>query len=258
MTQYFYKAEIQYKGTCYNGWQIQKNQKGKTIQGCLSNALEQIVKSKNFSTIGSGRTDSGVHAKKQVCRINIPLKLNERDLMAGLNSLLPADIKINRIEISNEDFHPILKALKKEYLYYFLSQKEITPFNFEYVAKSPENLNFDLMSEACEVFIGEHDFSNFFNVGTEVPTNIRTIYEFAFFKANKHDFISSLAEANLFRVTGNGFLKQMVRIMVGTIWQVGLGKVSLTDFKKAVNEPTSGKIGPTAPASGLYLFNVDY
>lgn len=280
---YSYRLTIAYKGTRYQGWQIQQDQV--TIQGTLLQALKQLcfphqaqvpleenlesAEVKNISPIkiiGSGRTDAGVHAIKQVIRVDLPRQLPLKALTQGLNNYLPSDIFILQAEESSRDFHPIRDALWKEYHYLFMVGERPGPFWHDFVAVCPyRHLNLSLMEEACQLLLGTHDFSNFFCVGTEVSHNIREIYQCSL--EVKHELgligpgdLSMVSQVPLyhFKIRGNGFLKQMVRLLVGCLWNIGREKVTLLEFQQALKEKRPHKLGIVAPPQGLYLKEIHY
>lgn len=253
----FYKLILQYKGTAYSGFQIQSHGE-KTIQGEINRALEIITKSAEIKSIGSGRTDAGVHALGQVIRIAIPLVINPDNLTKAMNSHLPIDIRIINTETCDENFHPIFSAQLKEYNYVF-SCEEISPFVSDVITYYPQELDINKMQEACKMFIGEYDFINFQCQGTEVATTVRKITECEILTFDSTGHWSYLTPKYfVIRVVGNGFLKQMVRLMVGALWNIGREKIELSDLHRALHAPISNRLGATAPPQGLYLKVVHY
>ena len=252
-----YKLTIQYKGSNYSGFQIQI--KDRTIQGELNNALKILSKTDGVKSIGSGRTDAGVHALGQVVKIEIPVDIPETGLMKGLNSHLPHDIRVIKAEKSDENFHPIYSANSKEYNYVFSTQQMITPFADELVTHFPYELDIELMKKGCRAFCGEHDFINYQCTGTDVETTVRKIFECELnhFSGEGH-FKELLTDYYVLRVVGNGFLKQMVRLMMGALWSLGRGKITLEELEKSLKIPLERRLGATAPPQGLYLKEVHY
>tara|TARA_Y100000590_G_scaffold470726_3_gene668782 strand:- start:69208 stop:69978 length:771 start_codon:yes stop_codon:yes gene_type:complete len=252
-----YKLIIQYKGTAYQGWQIQPQ--GKTVQGEVNKALAKISKCEDLKTIGSGRTDSGVHALGQTVKATISLEIGNDELKRGLNSLLPDDIKILAVERANESFHPIGDSEWKEYIYLFSTNRETSLFHSDFLSIYPYQLDIERMKKACELFVGRHDFADFQCVGTEVNSTTREIFECELveFKSDWGIFPPSEDVFSL-RVKGDGFLKQMVRLMVGTLWNIGLSKTHLEELESSLAAPTGIKLGAVAPAQGLYLNKVFY
>jgi tRNA pseudouridine38-40 synthase len=254
----FYKATVQYKGTDYFGWQVQPGEV-KTIQGEINKALKKTSKSENIRTIGSGRTDAGVHAFGQVFRIEMPLQIPNIALLKALNSQLPNAIRVTHVEDSNENFHPVFQAQKKEYKYLFSLDKETSPFSGELITNYRQDLDIDYMQKACKAFLGEHNFQNYQCSGTEVATTIRMIDEIEIIKHESTAHWKSMcSEYYELRIVGNGFLKQMVRLIMGTLVQAGKGKVSVKDIEASFQEKLKDRLGPVAPPQGLYLNSVTY
>lgn len=254
---YYYRLVIQYKGTNYRGWQIQPDDYGLTVQGVLNKALGVISKSDDIKSLGSGRTDAGVHALGQVVKIAIPLKIAPENLVRALNVNLPNDIKVLSIEPSTEEFLPTVHAKSKEYHYRFTATRVINAFQEGLVANYPFELDVEKMQEACKYLIGEHDFINYFCEGTEVRSNVRTIYECEIQRIEQGQW-GMLPEHFVFKVVGDGFLKQMVRLLMGAIWNIGRGKITPEEFKLSLAAPKIERLGPVAPAEGLYMVRVNY
>ena len=252
-----YRLKIQYNGAEYFGWQIQNGQINKTIQSELNQALERISKSKCVYTIASGRTDAGVHALGQIVRADITIDLDPGALCKGLNSLLPADIRVITVERCGSDFSPIGDSLWKEYVYIFSPQ--ITPFSEHLCAAVSHDMSQTLMQQAAGLFVGEHDFKNFYCTGSDINSTVRRIFECDLGKYSSLGFWKNMAEEYyLFRVRGNGFLRHMVRLMMGAVWDVGRGKVTLEQLRDALDGASIAKLSPVAPAAGLYLREVCY
>ena len=249
-----YKITCSYLGTQYFGWQVQPD--SITVQGEINRALAKIVKSKEVNTIGSGRTDRGVHALNQVFSFHSSLDLAEEAFLKGLNSLLPLDIRIKEVEKVSEDFHPIRDAKEKEYLYLFCDQENLSPFERDLVSSYSFPLDFDLIQKALEILKGEHDFKIFQCTGTDVNSTIRTITEI---ELTPIDPPTRFGHGNYYqlRIRGTGFLKQMVRLIMGALWNIGSGKVSLESLENGLKEDEK-RLGPTAPPQGLYLHKVFY
>ncbi|MFN8369443.1 MAG: tRNA pseudouridine(38-40) synthase TruA [Bacteriovoracaceae bacterium] len=259
--KFHYIATLSYDGTNYQGWQIQDGEL-KTIQGILNNVLTEICKgNNNLKTIGASRTDKGVHALDQKVKISIPLYIDPEGLRRGLNALLPKDIRALNIIESTEDFHPLRKVYQKEYIYLFSNRAHFgnhTPFQLKKIANFPYKFNIDAMRSVCDLYVGEYDFKNFYCLGSGVKTTRRTIISCSLTEESPSGVLKELLPSYyIFKIRGNGFLKQMVRIMVGTMWNVGRGKISLDTVRDALECKTTGKLSPVAPASGLYLSRVD-
>ncbi len=252
-----YKLVIQYKGTSYQGWQIQPQ--GKTVQGELNKTLKKISKSENLKTIGSGRTDSGVHSLGQTVKVSMKLDIGNEELKKALNSLLPNDIRAVKVDRVDDSFHPIGDSEWKEYIYLFSTNRETSLFYNEFLSVQPYKFNLEDMHKACELFVGKHDFADFQCVGTEVNSTIREIYECEISEyMNEWGVFPKCEHVFALRVKGDGFLKQMVRLMMGTLWNIGQSKISLQELELALSTPTGKKLGAVAPPEGLYLNKVFY
>jgi tRNA pseudouridine38-40 synthase len=256
-----YKLTLQYKGTHYQGFQIQTI--GQTIQGELNKALKILSKSENVKSIGSGRTDSGVHAFAQIVRIEIPVDIPEVSLQRAINSHLPHDIRVTDAVRCTREFHPIFSAQSKEYNYVFSNEQSISPFAYELVTLFPFELEIERMRQGCKIFCGEHDFVNFQCTGTDIETTVRTIFncELIHYQSSGH-WEHILSNYYVLHIVGSGFLKQMVRLMMGALWNLGRGKITLEDLQKALTAPLetprAKRLGATAPPQGLYLKEVHY
>lgn len=252
-----YKITVQYKGTHYLGFQVQAS--GKTIQGEINSALRVLSKSDEVKSIGSGRTDSGVHALAQVMRIEIPVNIPATSLVKAMNSNLPEDIRVTEASFAPENFHPIFSAKSKEYNYVFSMDENPSPFARELVTAFPHSLDIEAMKKGCQLFCGEHDFINYQCVGTEIENTVRNILscELVRLESNGH-WKHLVGEYYVFKVVGNGFLKQMVRLMMGALVSLGKGKITLEDLEKSLKTPLANRLGPTAPPQGLYLVEVHY
>lgn len=253
-----YKITIQYKGTNYQGFQIQNN--GQTIQGVLNSALGILAKSEEVKTIGSGRTDAGVHALGQIVRVEIPLEIPEMGLLKGLNAHLPTDIRVSHVQKCAEDFHPIFHAQSKEYNYVFCLGEIQSPFSKDLMTQFPKDLDIELMNQAAKLFCGTHDFLNYQCTGTDVATTTRRIDVCEIIPCQSTNHWRHFEENYyVLKIVGNGFLKQMVRLIMGALIAVGRGKVTLEEVKASLTgNPLQNRLGPTAPAQGLYLVEVHY
>ncbi len=255
----FYQLKICYQGTAYSGWQIQP--KDKTVQSEVNQSLARIAKVDEslIYSLGASRTDAGVHALAQIVKIEIPLEIELLALKRALNANLPADIRCLEIHASSVDFMPITMAQKKEYRYLFTNDSRPSIFVKDLTGNCPFPLDFDVMGKACKLLVGRHDFQNFFCTGTPVRSTVREIFECRLEYCENLGFQGEIFPSHwAFVIEGNGFLKQMVRLLMGTIWEVGRGKVSLAELQDALCVKKEKKLGPTAPASGLYLARIDF
>lgn len=242
-----HKMLIQYDGTKYNGWQKQGNTEN-TIQSKLENILQKLT-GMDVPINGSGRTDAGTHAKAQIANFKIETKLSEKELMNYFNSYLPADIGVLSIEIVNERFHSRLSAKGKKYLYRINNSNIPNVFERNYVWQVCSQLDISKMQEASKIFVGEHDFIAFSSLKKSKKSTIRTIYSIDIYEEN--------GEIK-FLFYGNGFLYNMIRILVGSLVEVGEGKKSPEQIKNALEENSREYAGFTAPSCGLCLVDVEY
>ncbi len=241
------KLLIEYDGTHYLGWQVQPG--GPTIQGTLEEKLSRLTGEKIRLT-GSGRTDSGVHALAQVAHFRTQSQMDVRTIQKALNSLLPPDIMIQKVEEVDEDFHARKHSKSKVYEYRILNRNLRSVFHHGYVWHIPQKLDLTEMKKATQTLIGEHDFSAFRTVGSPTRTTVRRVIR-AEWKSGRGGLIR-------FEIEANGFLKQMVRSIVGTLVEIGRGKIKAVDFRKILNSKDRKEAGPTAPAQGLFLKEVKY
>lgn len=248
-----YKLEISYDGTDFYGWQKQPNVV--TIQGKLESCLNRIFKTE-VRTIASGRTDAGVHAKTQIVKLEMDIDVKEPNLKKALNDNLPDTIRINSA-IKSDDFHPVFDAKWKVYRYYF-SEKSLSPILNRFVLDNCKNLNFKKMSDAAGCFIGENSFHNYFCVGTPVDSYVRKIKRCEMIKDEIYYPGYQNEPVYYLEIEGTGFLKQMVRLIVGTIMAHSEGKISIDEIKKSLELDSEGKLSKVAPAKGLALYSVTY
>jgi tRNA pseudouridine38-40 synthase len=241
------KLLIEYDGTNYLGWQVQP--KGPTIQGILEERLGLLTEEK-IQLFGSGRTDSGVHAICQVAHFKTESSMETHRMQRALNSLLPPDIVIQKMEEVEESFHARKHSKSKVYEYRILNRDLRSVFHRGFVWHIPQRLDFKEMGKATQYLIGEHDFSSFRSVGTPTRTTVRKVTQ-AEWKRGRDGLVR-------FEIEANGFLKQMVRAIIGTLIEVGKGKMSAVEFRKVLESKERSKAGPTAPAHGLFLKEVKY
>jgi tRNA pseudouridine38-40 synthase len=241
------KLLIEYDGTNYQGWQVQP--KGPTIQGTLEEKLK-LLTGEPIQLFGSGRTDSGVHALAQVAHFKTQSQMDIGSMQRALNSLLPPDIVIQKIEEVDEGFHARRHSKSKVYEYRILNRNLRSAFHRGYVWHIPQRLNLMEMRKATKSLIGEHDFSAFRTVGSSTRTTVRRVTR-AEWKRGRDGLIR-------FEIEANGFLKQMVRSIIGTLVEIGKGKMNAMEFRKILDSKDRKKAGPTAPAQGLFLKEVKY
>lgn len=241
-----FRLKIEYDGTAYGGWQRQKN--AMTVQEKIENALFELTGEK-IGITGASRTDSGVHALGQVAHFDSETKIPPEKLFLALNTHLPPDIRIAASEIAQEDFHARFMAKGKYYTYRIYNDNHNSAIMRNYSMYVPHKLDLSAMQEGANVFVGTHDFKSVMAAGSSAKTTVRTIYSFDVSK-----------EGNLIAldVKGNGFLYNMVRIMAGTLINVGQGKMSPNDIKNALETGERTLMGFTAEPQGLTLNEVYY
>ena len=242
------KLVLAYDGTGYHGFQIQKGTGLPTIQGTLEQALS-ILTQEEVSVIGAGRTDAGVHAQGQVVNFQSKTTVPIERFPFAINSLLPDDIVVLKAEEVDADFHACFSAQSKTYCYTFYQAKFRDPFWRYYSYHVPVTLNIAEMQQACQIFIGEHDFSAFCASGSSVKDFTRIIYSCSIEKEEK---------IVRFTVSGKGFLYNMVRIMAGTLLEVGQGKRKAGDVVGLLQSGERKLAGMTLPPQGLSLLLVGY
>lgn len=243
------RFEIAYDGTDFNGWQVQPGLP--TIQGVLEEVVSSI-EGNRVSVIASGRTDAGVHALAQVAAVSIENPIPPDNFRRAVNRLLPSSIRIMNVSEARENFHPRFDAVRKTYEYRIFREEVCPPFERRWVYHHPYPLEEAAMMEAALLFAGEHDFTTFAASDDKDAlriSKVRTIFR---------SVLTRRENMLLYNVTGSGFLKHMVRNMVGVLLEVGKSNLILRDVL-ARFEPHCGiRPGPTAPARGLFLISVDY
>ncbi len=243
-----YKGIIAYDGSGFSGYQVQPNKR--TVQMELETALSKMHKGVHVKVSGSGRTDAGVHAKGQVIHFDSPLPIPEEKWGVALNSQLPDDISVLSVKGVHESFHARFDAVGKEYRYILRLSPGRDPFMRHFAYRYPYGLNIEVMRAAARYFVGEPlDFTSFCSAKTEVEDKIRTIETI--------DFVLD-RELLTIRFVGDGFLYNMVRILVGTLLEVGSGDRVPEEMPAILEKKDRRFSGKTAPAQGLYLWEVFY
>lgn len=249
-----FRLTVEYDGTGYNGWQIQnrfqkrKGGKVKTIQGILEDTLFDIF-SKKIHLISSSRTDSGVHAKAHIANFKVRTRLRPLEIKKALNSFLPDDIVIKKVEVADSDFNAQYDALSKTYRYVICNQDYVSPFVRRYIYHFRQPLDLSIMKKEAKILLGVHDFTAFKSSGGKAINCRKTIKRLQLRK--KEGFIEIEIEAN-------GFLYNMVRNIVGTLIEIGRGKFPAGSMKKILKNRDRRTAGPTIPAKGLCLIRVKY
>lgn len=235
--------ELSYNGKAYHGWQNQPD--AISVQEVLENALSTILKV-NISVVGAGRTDAGVHASQLFAHFDVESELPE-NLVFKLNSFLPLDISVKEIFEVTKDAHARFDALSRTYHYRISTHKNV--FNFDFAYTLQKELNLERMNKACEILLQYNDFQCFSKVNTDVKT-----YHCKLMQAK---WITQEDEL-VFMITADRFLRNMVRAIVGTLINIGLGKLELESLHDVIKSKNRSEAGFSVPAHGLYLVQIDY
>ena len=237
---------VAYDGTDFVGWQIQSE--GRTVEGELNKAINALT-GETIEVIGASRTDSGVHAKGNVAVFDTESTIPADRFMYALNSLLPEDVSIVESKEVADDFHPRHCTSIKTYEYRIFVSRINDPLKRRYAYRFPTDLDVNRMDEAAKYLIGEHDFKSFCCVRTQAETTVRKLYSADVF----HD-----GDDIVIRVSGAGFLYNMVRIIAGSLMEVGSGKKDPIFIKEALEGTDRTLAGPTAEPQGLTLINIEF
>ncbi len=242
-----YRLKIQYDGTRFRGWQRQKNGSD-TIQGRIEQVLSRQM-GYPVEIDGAGRTDAGVHARAQVANVRLDYKGTPEQLKDCLNEYLPEDIRILGVELAGDRFHSRLHATGKVYEYRLCKKGCCDVFARKYQWQMEEELDVERMKEAAELLLGEHDFKGFCTKASRKKSTVRRM-----------DAISIQEEENavFLRFAGNGFLYNMVRILTGTLVEIGSGRREIASIEEILAKKERALAGITAPAKGLTLLEVKY
>lgn len=238
-------AEISYKGKNYHGWQKQPN--ATTVQSVAEKAFNVVLRESEFNCTGCGRTDSGVHAKQFYFHFETNENIDLDKLVFKVNTLLPEDIVVHRLMDVPEGSHARFDAVSRTYKYYIHQKKN--PFLTDISYYNTRKLNLEAMNEACTCLLNYADFTSFSKVNTETKTNNCDIKK-ALWKAE--------GESLVFEITANRFLRNMVRAIVGTMIDVGVGKITIDQFEKIIENKDRGNAGASVPGHGLFLTKVNY
>ncbi len=248
-----FKLLIQYDGTDFHGWQVQENDR--TIQGELERVIGMLADAK-VSVNGSGRTDAGVHAEGQVANVHLPDgKFTPEKLKAAINGNLWRDIRIMKCEIAPDEFHARFSAKKKTYLYRVVNAPVMSPFWRRFAHNEHRPLDVARMNQVARLFLGEHDWTAFASARSDGESRVRTILDFTVESRWDDRAQGTLIE---FRITATGFLRYMVRSIVGTMLEVGRGEKDSDTIQTAIITGDRSLAGKTASAQGLTLLRVEY
>ncbi len=247
-----YKLLIQYDGTDFHGWQVQENDR--TIQGELERVIGTLESAK-VHVAGSGRTDAGVHAEGQVANVIIGRSFTPERFRLAINGNLWRDIRIMSVETVPDEFHARFSAVGKTYVYRVVNAPVMSPFWRRYAHHESRPLNIATMIDAGRLMLGEHDWTAFSSAQADGDNRVRTVHELTIDSVWDARAGASIIE---FRISANGFLRYMVRSIIGTLLEVGRGEKDSDTIQTAIVTGDRSLAGPTAPAHGLTLLKVDY
>ncbi len=241
------KMIVQYDGTRYKGWQKQAENIN-TVQGKLENILSKMT-GEDVQLVGCGRTDAGVHALNYTANFHTNSNMSTDDMLKYLNDNLPDDIALLSIKNASERFHARYNILSKTYLYRINNSQAKNVFDRKYVHNIYEQLDLEKMRQCSGALIGTHDFQSFTTLKSKTKSTVRTVN---YINIEEKDSIIEI------EVNGNGFLWNMVRIILGTLIEAGRGKLSISDVENILNAKKRAEAGPIAPAKALFLKDVEY
>jgi len=247
-----YKLLIQYDGTDFHGWQVQENDR--SIQGELERVIGTLEDAP-VAVVGSGRTDAGVHAEGQVANVRLNRSFTPARLRAAINGNLWRDIRILKVEEASDEFHARFSARRKTYIYRILNGPVMSPFWRRFALHAQRPLDLARMEAASRILLGEHDWTAFSSAKADGDSRVRTVSD-----CSLTSVWDERARANMieFRITANGFLRYMVRSIVGTLVEVGHGAKDSDTIHTALVSGDRDLAGTTAAAHGLSLLNVEY
>lgn len=241
-----YFVTLSYDGTAYHGWQIQPN--GISVQECLQKALTTLLR-QPMEVVGAGRTDAGVHASMMVAHFDSAREVDDcAQLAYRLNKMLPRDIAIQRIEPVADDMHARFSATSRTYHYFVHTRKN--PFRRAYSWQLFGTIDFERMNQAASVLMEYIDFTSFSKVNTDTKTNNCTVTRARWTETAPGEW--------MFEITANRFLRNMVRAIVGTLIEVGRGKISVEDFRQIIEKKDRCSAGESVPGNALFLVDIRY
>ncbi len=239
-----YFLEISYNGSTFHGWQIQPN--AITVQETIENALQTLLK-EEIKIVGAGRTDTGVHAKHMCAHFDYKNKFELDDLKDNLNSFLNQEICIKDLYNVSDDAHARFSAISREYEYYISLKKDVFSYETSYFIQ--QDLNINKMKQAISIIKEYEDFEAFSKSNTDVKTYLCDIMSFSLIEDNN---------LLIFKIKANRFLRNMVRAIVGTVLEVGLGKITPGEVHNIIQSKDRSQAGPSMPAHALFLTNIEY
>jgi tRNA pseudouridine38-40 synthase len=251
------KLLIEYDGTAYHGWQAQPDKI--TIQGLIEERILKIT-GERLSILGASRTDAGVHALGQIAVFRTGSKLDAETLKKALNAGLPMDVRVLDASEVDDSFHPRADAIKKTYFYIITNQGNSSVFFCRYSWLVPQKLDLSSIIEAAQALIGRYDFSSFMGTGSDVRDFVREIYSLNVEKLGSMDFMTASLKGNFIKVSieANGFLRHMVRNIVGTLVETGRGRIPAEKMQYILASHDRRLAGQNAPPNGLFLERIIY
>jgi tRNA pseudouridine38-40 synthase len=248
---------IEYDGTAYHGWQLQKDKI--TVQGVMEDSVLKVT-GERARILGASRTDAGVHALAQVATFRTESRLDAGTIRRAMNAVLPEDIRILDASVIDDSFNPRDDAVKKRYFYIIANQRITSAFLFRYSWIVPQALKPDAMEKAAQVLIGKHNFSSFMGAGSDIKNTVREIYSINIERLEKIAFMTADINGNFIKISidANGFLRHMVRNIAGTLTEIGRGRIPPARMAKILESLDRKQAGQTAPPNGLFLEKIYY
>jgi tRNA pseudouridine38-40 synthase len=247
-----YRLLLQYDGTDFHGWQIQANLR--TVQGELTRVLS-LLEDDQVTVHGSGRTDAGVHAEGQVANVHLRRDITPNKLRNAINGNLDSDARVLSVEVVPDDFHARYSAIGKTYCYRVVRGSVMSPFRRRYALHEARELEVERMLQCSKLFLGEHDWTAFSAAQSDAGSRVRTVTSF---DVSRRADLGGQGELLEFTISANGFLRYMVRSIVGTLLAVGRTEIDLATVERAINEGDRSLVGSTAAPQGLTLVSVEY
>jgi tRNA pseudouridine38-40 synthase len=243
MQRYF--VQVAYRGTAYNGWQSQPN--APSVQETIERCFSKVFGNTAIPIVGCGRTDAGVHAKSYFFHVDLPQDWNEQHVCFKLNRMLPPDISANQAFKVSSELHARFHATKRTYRYFLHLQKD--PFLLDQSWYFQQQLDFSAMNAAAQRLLGTKDFGSFSKLHTVVKTNICTVFHAEWVQTKDQWY---------FEISANRFLRNMVRAIVGTLIEVGLGNLTIDDIDTIIDAKDRSEAAVSVPAHGLFLWEITY
>ena len=247
-----YRLLLQYDGTGFHGWQTQEGLR--TVQGELMRVLS-LLDDREVRVDGSGRTDAGVHAEGQVASVQLQRQITPRKLRNAINGNLARDVRVLCADIVPENFHARYSAVSKTYVYRLVHGPVMSPFWSRFAHQEARPIDLEIVRGCAQLFLGKHDWTAFSAAQSDAESRVRTVTQLDISAGWDGRGLCHLVE---FTVTANGFLRYMVRSIVGTLLAVGRGEIAADTVRRAISDGDRNLVGPTAPACGLTLLRVQY